>query len=398
LKKTLVVTVAVAAFTIAIIAYFALSAEVSYDGFFFAVRKSDNTPIASLRKESSEFILSYTSAYSDCTCDYFRNKLENKELHIYNAVSYAVDKGYSCIYFPEAYFESGEKILDIVMLFACDSPFLEYNFTAGKNFTLELITIGTDSLYMFEIPSLVPEKLALKKQAYDTAKSIIAEIPDNLKTDRQKSQYLYSYIVNSIKYADIGVYDFDTVALYDALCLEADTICDGFADCITMLMNLAGVPTFSVSGVASNTGQGHAVNMLYVGGRYYYADASADSSVADLGFKGCFSFLIPKSIMDSEFTADKSIQPLLPIASADGRAEIIDTVVSVATLKYAAEQAACALENNETAIIKFESLQDTELKKSFENILSEKFDSSISVCSRYGLVGYTIKRSESDGA
>lgn len=372
-------------------AYFLLGNGLFSDGkeYFRFAESAEATEDETVYVEAGE-LADYHTKYPDAVSEYYRNQLSENELYIYNAVSYAVDNGYTNVFFPAEYCDDGSEIPYIITLYSSDSPFLEHNYTESGKFTLSFITPTSgkgagQKMCLFELPRNAAEYTAKKKAAYATAKQIVDEMPSEFKTDIEKAAYLYDYAAQNITY-DQSDFTYDTVPIYDALGEKHTTICGGFADTITLLFNLADIDAFSVEGT-SDRNVGHVINAAEIDGQYYYFDASADSAACANGFKGRFYYCMSKSTANGYFEENQKLIPLLPDCGKDGYEYSVDFTADNAD-DDAANTAAELLSGGEPILVRFsESISDSDVNQ-FAKKLVELTGKQVTYSTYNGLTGF----------
>lgn len=357
--------------------------------FYFSDTDADrwNDKLPSM---TADELAGYQTKYGDAVGTYFRDKLSGDDLYIYNAVSYAVDNSYTCIYFPDEYYTEGADISDIVTMYSCDSPFLEHNYTADGRFTLSSLTaksgvLSGETLYYFELPRNMPDFTARKTEAYNKAKKIVSEM--SCTSELEKARYLYGYVAENASYRDSSTYNYNTVPIYDTL-INGRTICDGFADTLMLLYNLAGIPAFTVEGV--NTEGGHVLNIAQIGGQYYYFDVSADSNACKAGFDGKFYFCMSDATTDKYFAAEDELKPFLPVCRTDAVTSSADITINSVNETTWIKTAADKLKNNGTILVKFGTAVKEDDKKKFGEEIAKILGKQIGTASYNGLTGYRL--------
>ena len=199
-----------------------------------------------------EEVLGYNSKYSDTMTGYFKAQLDENETYIYNAFMYASENGYSDIFLPEDVFDNGsydrlQELEYVITFLSCDSPFVAHNYTTNSKLTGNVEQFAGKSYHHIQLETLGEEYKARREAAYEKAKSVVASIPSDCDTDKQKAQYLYNYVAENSVYVTDG-YSTRNVPIADLL-IDGKAICDGYADTVTMLFNMAGIETASANGV-----------------------------------------------------------------------------------------------------------------------------------------------------
>lgn len=101
-------------------------------------------------------------------------------------------------------------------------------------------------------------------------------------TPREEIKALHDYVVKNTAY-DYDNFLKDTVpemsrTVYGTL-LEHKAVCQGYALTMNLLLELAGIESYYVTGVAN--GGAHAWNVIVLDGVYYHLDATWDDPVPD---------------------------------------------------------------------------------------------------------------------
>lgn len=223
------------------------------------------------------------SVMKSVSSGYFRDKLSEKEVAVYDSIMYAYQNGYNYIGFSNRKFDSA-MLSKATFFIMCDNPYIEIN--------LEHSVITIDGYVYLFFPNMTPEKKEFNDLAYQEAVKITASIPDSLETEYDVAKYLYEYLVCNTQYTVDENYDSSREpALYHALTGQM-TNCDGFANALTMLYNIAGVECFNVFYPGNDTAPGHTWCIANIDGKYYHLDPSNDASVYSvINSVDCFSFL-----------------------------------------------------------------------------------------------------------
>ncbi len=296
--------------------YFSNDSSISADGTI------------SLGKED---VLSYSSKYSDTMTGYFKEQLDENETYIYNAVMYASENGYSDIFLPEDVFGNGsndrlQELEFVITFLSCDSPFVAHNYTTNNKLVGNIEQFAGKSYHHIQLETLGKEYTSRREAAYEKAKSVVASIPQDCNTDKQKAEYLYNYVAENSVYMTDG-YSTKNVPVADLL-IDGKAICDGYADTVTMLFNMAGIETVSANGTNTRKNEGHTINFAKLDGEYYYFDASADSIVNEKGFKPAFYFGMSWEEASDSFTFADEFANRCPKAEKSLLSDRVDIVIS----------------------------------------------------------------------
>ena len=363
---------AVVAAAVFILPYFDISASNTLYYFGNGTSISEDGTI-SLSKED---ILGYSSKYSDTMTGYFKAQLDENETYIYNAVMYASENGYSDIFLPEDVFGGGsfdkaQELEYVITFLSCDSPFVAHNYTTDNILKGNIEQFAGKSYYHIQLETLGEEYKSRREAAYEKAKSVIASIPDDCDTDAEKARYLYNYAATNASY-QLEDYSTRNVPIADLL-IDGKAICDGYADTVTMLFNMAGIETASANGVSNETKSGHTINFAKLDGEYYYFDASADSIVFEKGFKPAFYFGMSWEETSDSFTFDDKFQNRCPKTEKSLLSGNIDIVISDSSEKTIEKTAELVKSGGDMGIIvKFENGISDEDRKSITNSVALK--------------------------
>lgn len=342
-----------------------------------------------------EEVLGYSSKYSDTMSGYFKSQLDENETYIYNAFMYASENGYSDIFLPEEVFDNGsydrlQELEYVITFLSCDSPFVAHNYTTDSRLTGNIEQFAGKNYHHIQLETLGEEYLSRREAAYEKAKSVIASIPSDCDTQKQKAQYLYNYVTENSVYVTDG-YSTKNVPVADLL-IDGKAICDGYADTVTMLFNMAGIDSASANGTNTRKNEGHTVNFAKLDGEYYYFDASADSIVNEKGFTPAFYFGMSWTEVSDSFTFADAFANRCPRSENSLLTDSIDIVISDNS-DTTTEKAAELLKSGEdTGIIaRFdESITDEERKSITSDIAGKVGEQLTSLAASNRLYGIKI--------
>ncbi len=342
-----------------------------------------------------EEVLGYSSKYSDTMTGYFKEQLDENETYIYNAFMYASENGYSDIFLPEEVFGNGsndrlQELEYVITFLSCDSPFVAHNYTTNNKLVGNIEQFAGKSYHHIQLETLGEEYKSRREAAYEKAKSVVASIPQDCNTDKQKAQYLYNYVAENSVYVTDG-YSTRNIPVADLL-IDGKAICDGYADTVTMLFNMAGIETASANGVNTETNQGHTVNFAKLDGEYYYFDASADSIVNEKGFRPAFYFGMSWEEVSDSFTFAAEFENRCPKAEKSLLSDNVDIVISDnsdATVESIAELIKSGKDNG--IIARFdESITDEERKSITNDTAGKVGEQLVSLAAANRLYGIKI--------
>jgi len=98
--------------------------------------------------------------------------------------------------------------------------------------------------------------------------------------DYKKAGLIYNWIVKNVRYA--GANDTDIgLAPYDVFKKKV-AVCGGYSNLYKAMLNAAGIPAVYVIGWAG--GQGHAWNIVYAGGKWFFSDSTWGASYPEQYF------------------------------------------------------------------------------------------------------------------
>ena len=342
-----------------------------------------------------EDVLGYNSKYSDTMTGYFKEQLDENETYIYNAFMYASENGYSDIFLPEEIFGNGsndrlQELEYAITFLSCDSPFVAHNYTTNNKLVGNIEQFAGKSYHHIQLETLGEEYKSRREAAYEKAKSVVASIPSDCNTEKQKAEYLYNYVAENSVYVTDG-YSTRNVPVADLL-IDGKAICDGYADTVTMLFNMAGIETASANGVNTEKNQGHTVNFAKLDGEYYYFDASADSIVNEKGFRPAFYFGMSWEEVSDSFTFAAEFENRCPKAEKSLLSDNVDIVISDhsdTTVESIAELIKSGKDNG--IIAKFdESITDEERKSITSDTAGKVGEQLVSLAAANRLYGIKI--------
>lgn len=226
-------------------------------------------------------VLEAESEVDDYRSSHHYSLLTNAEQTVYEALEYALERGYTYIYVDDLILsnEEAESFGKILEYLALDSPLLEQNLTysTGTFVTYYEITKHSsaklDGSYI-NVENFSKEIWEKKKEALQKAKEITDNMPKDL-DEVGRAKYLYDYTLDNVDYFDYKEDDSINDYLYDGL-VGGKTHCDGTANMYSLLLRLAGIENFEK--VYSGEGEdeiGHTWNMAKLNGEWYNIDATA---------------------------------------------------------------------------------------------------------------------------
>ncbi|HEY8892946.1 MAG TPA: DUF5050 domain-containing protein [Clostridium sp.] len=126
--------------------------------------------------------------------------------------------------------------------------------------------------------------------AYKKAQEIVNDVTRSDMSELEKELALHEYVVKNTAY-DYENYINQTVpedsyTAYGVL-IKGKAVCEGYADTMKLLLNLAGIEAKVVEGYA---GESHAWNIVRIDGKYYHLDATWDDPSPDEGNKVRYTY------------------------------------------------------------------------------------------------------------
>jgi len=257
-----------------------VTGSIAKDEAVFHAFTSDDERLQTLTKDE---LLSYESRYADVTSKYYRDQISGDMLLPYMAMLYAMENGFERVYFSSLKL-TVDDIYKSYSYLTCDNPFFESNY----NLDVEYLTppegdLETPVFYCLYTTVLESGHFERKLQACEKAEEMVSSLPITLRDEEEKAEYLYRKLTETTRYIS---YDENEQPdyLYDALVLGRSN-CDGFANALAMLYNLAGIE--SVLSIGTDEGKGHAWVTAKLGGSFYHFDPTYDSDPAhDVSYGG----------------------------------------------------------------------------------------------------------------
>ena len=237
---------------------------------------------------SASFFDDYNSQYKHLRSDIYYNALSTEQQQVYLALEYALENSYSNILVDSLLVESVDDIIKIAEFLSLDSPLLEQNLRfEGGSFTSSIPVEITDFYtreatfdgYYITIFNFSAEHFNKKLLAIEAVEDVIKNLPKNL-SDYQKAEHLYKILAQNVEYEKYEDDDGKTSVypyLYDAI-ITGKTQCDGFANGLSLLLNLAGIEAAEKM-YSSEDEIGHTWTAFKIDGKWYNADASTDELI-----------------------------------------------------------------------------------------------------------------------
>lgn len=145
-------------------------------------------------------------------------------------------------------------------------------------------SIGNDFTVSFDFSFSRDKILQMRKSVDDKVKYIVAHNTNSKMNEYQKELALHDYVVNHTKYDNSnyvrGTIPEEDYTAYGVL-VNGKAVCEGYANAMYKLLKAAGIENRVVTGYAG--GEGHAWNIVKVGGAYYHLDSTWDDPVTSSG-------------------------------------------------------------------------------------------------------------------
>ena len=212
---------------------------------------------------------------------YFQALNENERI-AYNAVLYALDHDMKILLLDDRLLTEGDRpFVEIYKMASLDSPLIPQNmYISSTHLTLKMAE-GKVRTTAYSLSAFSKEQAEKRAQALQKAEKIVKT--GKLKTtERETVQFFYRYLGKNVSYTtETGE---DPCYLYDAL-ITGKTLCDGYANALSLLCNMAGIPCFEkayfIEDDESTKEQeaGHTWNCVYLEGKWSNVDATVSEEI-----------------------------------------------------------------------------------------------------------------------
>lgn len=125
-----------------------------------------------------------------------------------------------------------------------------------------------------------PQKINEMRDDYGKKALEILDSVKDLSTDLKKEKAIHDKVLNMCSYDVDALNDLDNhpeVSTPYGVLVNGKAICQGYAQTMKILLSSAGIKSLYVSGTAD--GEAHAWNLVYIGGKWKYLDATFDDPV-----------------------------------------------------------------------------------------------------------------------
>lgn len=160
-------------------------------------------------------------------------------------------------------------IASIDWIFNCvlnDHP--EIFYVSGYNYTLQTSGDGTDSVIFSGAYTMDAAEAALRREQIDL---YVAECLTGISmeaSEYEKVKYVYEYLITNTEYNLEAPQNQNVCSVF----IGKESVCQGYAKAMQYLLERLGVRCTLVIGTVD--GEGHAWNLVQIGGEYYYVDAT----------------------------------------------------------------------------------------------------------------------------
>ncbi len=232
------------------------------------------------------------SQFSAYGSSFHYNLLDDTEKTLYHIFEYALENGYTNILVDDAFIDNDDTFEKVLTYLSLDSPLVEQNFrwetgTFTKNYPTKIFgifeTTGTYEGIYITVDSFTLETFKKKQLAVEKAKNVVNELPQDISV-AEKAERLYRYVAEGIEYYEYCLTDDAAFCehvhdyLYDAA-ITGKTHCDGYANYLSLLMNIAGIECIEKLHEGMSDDTGHTWNMFCIDGKWYNCDATGDSLI-----------------------------------------------------------------------------------------------------------------------
>jgi len=232
-----------------------------------------------------------------------RSSLTNNEVAVYDIIYDAIENLETEVSIPNTPPSSINKIFGYYLN---DSPEHFYINNIGYQ-VLNGNAISLVFRYLY-----TPKNIQSKKAMIQNEVNKVLNGASNLKTDYDKSKYIYDYIVNKTVYNANGP---ESIYWIDGVLLNGTAVCQGYAKTYQLLTNLLGIKSTYVRGTSRN--ENHGWNLVRLDGKFYHVDPTwADLNIDGAnGIDYTYLHLTTKQIQ-KDHNIDRSKNAPLPVANS----------------------------------------------------------------------------------
>ncbi len=159
---------------------------------------------------------------------------------------------------------------DLDMVFQAvlaDHP--EIFYVSGYQYTQYLRDAEVQRISFTGTYTMTPEQIVAKQTEMEQyVEACLAGMPQG--DDYEKLRYLYEYVIDHTDYVLNAPGNQSICSVF----LQGQSVCQGYAKAYQYLCQRAGVSATLVTGNIRETGYGHAWNLVFADGDYYYVDAT----------------------------------------------------------------------------------------------------------------------------
>jgi transglutaminase-like putative cysteine protease len=200
---------------------------------------------------------------------YYFNRLGNKEKQAYNNILTEIEAMPATIEIPSLTQTELNSVFEALLY---DNPYL---FFLDRSCTIT--TRGVKSYFNAEYVMSTAEYAEKKRVLEGIADEIIASI--GTREPFETELFIHDYIIDNSRYAFSGTANESNA--YGVL-VENSAACEGYAKAAKLLLDLAGIECYVISGMARNyqdSYESHMWNIVKINGDYYHLDTTWDDPV-----------------------------------------------------------------------------------------------------------------------
>lgn len=195
---------------------------------------------------------------------YYYDKINEQQKMVYTEVLMILLKSEENITVSETEESELELVFQAVL---ADHP--EIFYVSGYQYTQYLSDARVQRISFTGTYTLTPEQIAAKQAEMEPyVENCLSGMPQG--DDYTKLRYLYEYLIDHTDYV-LNAPDNQSIC---SVFLQGQSVCQGYAKAYQYLCRRAGLSATLVTGTIRETGYGHAWNLVYADGDYYYVDAT----------------------------------------------------------------------------------------------------------------------------
>ena len=269
-----------------------------------------------------------TSAFAPLTVEeyYGRSLLSENEQVAYDLIAGCIENADESVNISTArlYRDSFEKVF---ICYRYDHP---QHFWLANSYGYSMYTSGVIVDFCPQY-LMTGDELRRARASFDATVDWVVGLVSGMSSDYERALFLHDWLSQNVSYS---LYADNRHNAYGAL-IKGEAVCEGYAEAYQYLLHRAGIQCLMVTGFSK--GEGHAWNMVRIGGAYYHVDLTWDDQNRD-------TFHTYFNLTDSEISEDHTFNPVFP---ADGSVDY-DTTYNYALpactstdANYARKQGIC---------------------------------------------------------